>query len=261
MGSPWYRSLVCLSDSVTKQIKAWNSMANLRGWAILCTETHVLSCFVIIPRWTFSQALRSSRVSAWRWQIEMTSWWHTKGWCSLAQFFFGIQVCPHFSGTPLLCNSLIAIAWDSCFSPRMFAWLWHVFVANTAGKSGWKFTSSKPPTRSELSESISALSGGIVSPWNGWRMGITGITMDNWHYWPTDLGSNSMELYGVIHVIISIYQLQSGWCLKLNMTNGMDWYIWKLDRNEAAKQSSQNWIKRKHLQDLMIGKKMYPLVI
>jgi|OrbCmetagenome_4_1107370.scaffolds.fasta_scaffold360045_1 hypothetical protein len=70
-----------------------------------------------------------------------------------------------------------------------------------------------------------------------------------------------MELYGVIHVIISIYQLQSGWCLKLNMTNGMDWYIWKLDRDEAAKQSSQNWIKRKHLQDLMIGKKMYPLVI
>ena len=170
-----------IAASFARQIQLRNKSRReilWRTWGV-GNSVHWNPCFVIIPRWTFSQALRSSRVSAWPWQIEMTSWWHTKGWCSLAQFFFGIQVCPHFSGTPLLCNSLIAIAWDSCFSPRMFAWLWHV-VAKTAGFPGWKFTSSKTPTRSELSESISALSGGIVSPWNGWRMEDN---WDNWHYY------------------------------------------------------------------------------
>ena len=193
MGSPWYRSLVCPSDSVTKQIKAWNSMANLGGGQFCALKPMFCHHSQVDFLTSFEKFSCLGMTLADRNDILMAH----KGMMFSCSILFGIQVCPHFSGTPLLCNSLIAIAWDSCFSPRMFAWLWHV-VAKTAGFPGWKFTSSKTPTRSELSESISALSGGIVSPWNGWRMEITGITDITIHYWPTDLGSNAMELYGVI---------------------------------------------------------------
>ena len=122
-------------------------------------------------RQTFSPALRSSRVSATPWADRPKKTYVLMAQegmifsCSIPLFYYvliGIQICPGFSGTPLLC-----------------LYLHHVPLA-MAGFSSRTYPDLpvKNPhlprhlLRSELSESISALSGGIVS--RNDRMGLTG---------------------------------------------------------------------------------------